>query len=146
MASVMSWTSGGVRSPSFVEVVGAQDVEHLDERDASGGGWRRADDLVTVIGAFDRNALPDLVVGEVGFGDQAAVGLHVGGELLRDLAVVEVAGIGGDALQGGGELGLAKGVAGLVIRTSFRVGLEDSVGLGELGQVGIVQLSGFLAR
>ena len=59
----------------FGEVIGPQDVEHLDQRDASRGGRRRAEDLVTVIGAVDRDALLDLVVGEVGFGDEAAVGL-----------------------------------------------------------------------
>ena len=60
---------------------------------------------------------------------------HVRGELLCDFAVIEVAGIGGDALEGGGELGLAEGVAGLVVAAGWR-GLEDSVRLGKLARSG----------
>ncbi len=71
------------------------------------------------------------------------MGFHVRGELLCDFAVVEVAGIGGDALEGGGELGLAEGVAGLVVAAGWR-GLEDSVRLGKLRKVGIAQPGGLL--
>ena len=92
------------------QIIGPQNIKHLDQHDAAGRGRRRAEDFVTVIAAFYRHPLFDLVVGKIGFRDQAAVRLHVGGQLLRDLAVVEVVRIGSNALQGNGELRLAEGV------------------------------------
>jgi hypothetical protein len=53
----------------FRQVVGAQDVEHLDQADASRGGRRRAEYLVTVIGAFYGHAFLDLIVRKIGFRD-----------------------------------------------------------------------------
>jgi hypothetical protein len=77
-------------------------------------------------------------VGEVGFGDEAAFGLHVGGELPGDLAVVEVARIGGDALQCRGKIGLAEGVAS-AIEGAGGAGLEDAPGFREFREAGIVE-------
>jgi hypothetical protein len=123
-----------------VEVVAGEDVEDLDEDEAAGGWRRRGDDLVTAIVSYNGGAVFDFVSGEVGGGDEAAVGLLEGGDLLRHFSLVEVVGVGGDAGEGGGQLGLAEGVAFFV---EVAVTLEDAGGGGELGEGFVVEIIGF---
>ncbi len=82
--------------------------------------------------AEERRAFLALVGGEVGGGDEAAVLSQEIGDLPGHLAVVEVGGIGGDAFQRAGEVGLDETLAGFVEVT---VALEDAAGLGELRQI-----------
>ena len=126
------------------EVEAGENVEGLDEGDASGGGRRRGEDVVGlavggVVAGQDR-AVDGLVAGEVGRGEQPAVGVHEVGQLLGHFAVVELIRVGDDALKGVGEVGLAEGLACLV---EFAVAIEDALRFGELGQIAAVEGAGF---
>ncbi len=130
---------GGAVGAQLRQLVAGEDVEDLDEDDAAGGGRRRGDDIVTAIAADDRGALFDLVVGEVGGGNEASVGLLEGGDLSGYVAFVEVGGVVGDFGEGGGEERLPEGVACLI---EVAVALEDAGGDGEADEVLAVEGAG----
>ena len=122
------------------EVVAFKDVERAEEHDSAGRGRRGADDGVVVEGAGDGRALDHVVLGEVFEGEQRAAFLEVVDQLVRHFAVVEVVGIGGDALEGAREFRLLEGFAFLV---KMAVALEDALGVREFGQVGVGEFFGF---
>ena len=60
--------------------VGLQQVQHLDDVHAPGGGGRRGYyRIIPEAGGYGLS-FNSLVAGEVGFGDQPTVGSHVGGD------------------------------------------------------------------
>ena len=72
---------GAAVGAEFGEVVATEDVEDFDEEDAAGAGWRRGEDLETVVAAGEGGALFDFVMGEVLGGDEALVGGFECGDL-----------------------------------------------------------------
>ena len=105
------------RRPGTVlgEVVSLEDVEHLDERDSARTDGRHADHVIAAVQAGDRGPLLRSVVLEIGFGDEAAVRLHLLCEQPRGLSFVKAAGsILGDAFERVGEIGLAEDVTHLI--------------------------------
>src|SRR6185436_12114103 len=104
-------------------------LEHLDERDASGGRRRHGDDLVAPIGAAQRLADGGLVRAQVFGGDDAAVRLHRADDQPRGVALVEVARILFDPCQHAGELRLHEDLAGFV---EASVALVDAPAVREL--------------
>jgi hypothetical protein len=116
--SVATGTFVNAGSPTYcvpahrAEVVAAEHVEHLEQRDASARRRRHGDDVVAAIVATQRDAQLRFVVREIGGGDEAAVRAHVGDDAPRGFARVEVARISGDARQCGRELRLHEALAG----------------------------------
>ena len=62
--------------------VAFQDVEHLDQDHAPGGGWRHREDIVAAIAAPYRCMLDHPIVLEIVARHQAACGAHGGNDLL----------------------------------------------------------------
>ena len=89
-----------------------------------------------------RGAILDLIGGEIGFGDEASPFSHCGGDGAGDIAVVEVAGAGREAAEGGGEDGLLEGVALLV---EVAVALKDVGRLGETGEAFGAEIAGLFS-
>ena len=114
------------------ELVAGEDVENLNQHDSAGRGRRRGNDLIAAIAAGERCAVLHFVSREVGGGEQSAALLDGGGKLGRHRTFVEARGIGGDALQGAGELRLREAVAGPQI---IAIALEDAARFGEAGEV-----------
>ena len=123
------------------QVVAFQNVERAEQDDSAGGGRRGADDGVVVEGAGDGRALDDIVLGEVVEGEQGAALAELVDQFVGQLAVVEVLGVVGDALEGAGELGLAEGFALLI---EMAVALEDALRVGKPGEVGVAEFAGLL--
>ena len=57
---------------------------------------------------------------------------EIGDQLTRHLAAVKIVGVGGDALEGAGQLGLTEDFALLV---ELPVALKDALGVGEASEV-----------
>ncbi len=113
----------------FSEVVAGEDVEDLEQDRAAGRWRRRGEDRVAAIGADERIAVFFYFVGgEIGGGDQSPALLDGGGKFGGQGAFVERGGIGGDALERGGELWLREAVAGFV---EVAVALEEAAGIRE---------------
>src|SRR6202035_2291722 len=112
-----------------------ENVERSQQDDSAGRWRRRADHGVVVELADDRGPLLDLVVGEVVKGDEGAAFFQIGDQLSRKLAVVEVARVSSNALEGASQLGLFEDLIGLVV---VAVALEDPLGVGKEGQAGMV--------
>ena len=71
------------------QIVAFEDVEHLDQRDAAGGGRRHRDDVIAAISPAHRLALDRAIVFQIVRRHHAAGRLHRGGELFRDRAFVK---------------------------------------------------------
>ena len=128
----------GTAVAEFGQIVSFEDIERADEHDAA-GRWRRgADDGVAVKTADDGCALDDGVGGKVFESDESATLSEIANQLLRHLAVVEAAGIGGDALKGARQLRLAEDVAFLI---KLPVSLEDALGVCETSQVWVAEFT-----
>ena len=125
----------------LAEVEALKDVERLYQRYAAGRRRRRAQDLVAAIRSSDHGTLFHLVSGKVVGGDQSAALCHIGRNLVRDGALVEVVGICRDRFEGLGQLRLLENVARFVI---VPIALEDALGLRELRQVFIAKALGIL--
>ena len=96
------------------QVVAFEDVEDLDDVDATGGGRRHGDDLVAAVVAAYWLAFDGAVVAQVFSGHRATCVFDGGDDFFGGFALVEaVAALFGDAAQGGGEFGLFQGFAGL---------------------------------
>ena len=121
------------------QVVAFEDVERAEQHDSARRRRRGADDGVVVEAADDGRALDDGVVGQVFESEQRAALVEIIDQLMGHFAVVEVVGIGGDALQGAGQLGLAEGFAFFI---ELPVALEDALGVGESGQIGVGEFLG----
>ena len=99
-------------APDLAEIVALQNVEHLDQADAAGGGRRHGDDVVAAVCAAYHPALDGLVGGEIPRGHDAAGLLHSFGDLPRDAAAVESPWPAcGDGAQCFGEITLDEPVA-----------------------------------
>ncbi len=86
------------------KIVAFQDIEHLQRRDALAVGRQFPHVIATVIGA-DRLDPFALVAGQILIAQKAAIGLEVGTNGARDLALIErVAPAIGDLLQGIGQV------------------------------------------
>ena len=70
-------------------VVAFEDVQHLRDVHARGGGRRRTDDLPAAIAAANRRALDHVVAGKVLARDKAAGLLHAFDEKVAERAVVQ---------------------------------------------------------
>jgi len=101
--------------PQPGEVVAFEDVQNLDQDNAARGRWRCADDFVSAVGPNNRLALFHFVLREVIGGNQAPAFLDGGCQLARQGAVLEVVGIGRDALQCARQFWLAQNFAILVV-------------------------------
>ena len=75
-----------------LERVGLEDVEHLQDMNAAGGGRCRRDNLEVAEGASDRRALQHAVVGQILFSDQSVIGRHVAGDQCGGLARIKAIG------------------------------------------------------
>ena len=94
-----------------------------------GAGRRRAENLEPVVGAAQGFALHGPIGGEVAERNQAAVGLHVGGDKLRGAPAVElVRAVLGQTLQDTGEVALLQRLSE---GDGPPVFAEDFAGLGE---------------
>ncbi len=117
------------------EVEVFEDVEDLGDVDAAGAWGREADDLEGAVTGAEGGAEADLVVVEVGGGEDTAVGLHPGADAGGEGAAVEPVGAAlGDGAVGGGEVGLAELGAGFP-GEAFGVE-EDGAGGGEPLEIG----------
>ncbi len=85
-------------------------------------------------------ALDHVIVRKVVKGDQRAPLLQIVHEFLCHRPVIEIVGVGGDALEGARQLGLAKAVAGFIV---VAVALEDALGVGETRKLRVVEFGGF---
>ena len=102
---------------------------------ATGGRRAHRVDVVATVAAMHRVAHGGLVAGQILPCHQAVVTLHLGGDQLGGLTLVELTGaLFGDALQGGGQVRLAVDVADLVARAIL---------LEELGAAGLPGLEAF---
>ena len=112
--------------PHALEVEALQQVEHLQDVDAAGGGGRGGYHLETLETAAHRFSLQRAVVGQVLLADQAAAALHLGDDALgnRPLIKALVAALG-DLAQGPGQFRLAPVVTHPV---GAAVGLEEQAG------------------
>ena len=123
------------------QIVAFQNVEHLDQSDSARRRRRRADDLVSAIGAANRLALFDLILRQIVGGNQASALLDGRRQLARQRAMVEIVRIVGDALQRLRQLRLLENVAWLVV---VAVALEDAMRLGKLRQIGVAEGPGLV--
>ena len=95
------------------EIVAFEDVEHLDQHDAAGGGRRHRDDVVAAIGAAHGRTFDRAIILEIVGGHDAAGGLHRIRDLFRDRPGVERPRPGlGDCFEGVGEIRLHQPLAG----------------------------------
>src|ERR1051326_3430419 len=95
-------------------------AEHLQHSNPAGARRWRRDDVVAVIAACQRLPFGHLIILEVFQRDQAAVGLHRGGEALCRFAFIKiVSALLADALQSGCEFRLCEIVARLVTKKNF---------------------------
>ena len=90
--------------------------------------------------ANDGGALDDGVGGQVFEGDESATFFEIADQLLGHLAVVKAVGIGGDALEGAGQLRLPEDFAFLI---KLSVALEDAFGVREASQIGVAEFTSF---
>src|SRR5688500_264568 len=91
------------RVPAEVDVL--EHVEHLDEGDAAGAGWRRGEDVVAAEGAVNGGADFRFISGEVGGGHEAA--LERCDECIGDGALVKGVGASaGDGFESASEVAL----------------------------------------
>ena len=105
------------------EVETVQDLQHLQDVDAPGGGGRRGDHLEPPERPADRFALQRPVAGEILERDQAAARAHLRDDALCHLTPVERVGPApGDLFQGPGQVRLAPGLADGI---GFAVGPEE---------------------
>ena len=89
------------------EIVAFENVEHLDQMHAAGGGRRHRDNVVAAIGPAHRLALDRPIVFHVLGGHDAACLAHGGDDLFRDRTFVEsFRSVGGDGTQRDREIGL----------------------------------------
>ena len=117
--------AGGRMKAEPFEVVAFEDVENFAQGRAAGGGRRGRDEAKAAIVAGERRRLADAVGGEVGGGQDSAVGAHRRVDLLGDRAAIEgVRALVGDRLQRRGEVALDQAVAGLERRT---VGAQEDL-------------------
>ncbi len=89
------------------QIVAFEDIERAEQHHSAGRWRRRADDGVVVERADDGRALDDGVLGQIVEREQRAALLQVVDQLVRQLAVVEVVGVGGDALERARQLAAA---------------------------------------
>ena len=82
---------GAVVSIGF-QRVGLEDVEHLQNMNAAGGGRCCRDNLEVAEGASDWRALQHAVVGQILFGDESVVSRHVAGDQCGGLAGIKAVG------------------------------------------------------
>ena len=92
-------------------------------------------------GASDGSALDYGELGQVFESKQRAALVQFVDQFMSDFAVIEVVGIGGDALESAGQLRLLEGFALLI---EIAVALEDAFGVRESGEVWVGELVGFL--
>ena len=71
------------------DIVALQNIQHLRDVHAGGGGRRRPENLPAAIIGADRRALDGLVGGQVLARDEAAIRLHVIGEDVAKRTVIE---------------------------------------------------------
>ena len=93
---------GGVEAHSpQIEVF--QDVEHLDDMAAAGGGRGHGDDVAAPIGAADHRALLGRAAGQVLLHQQALVLVHLADNLVGHRPLIEpVSAVLGHRLHGVG--------------------------------------------
>jgi hypothetical protein len=107
------------------QIITFQDIEHLDQMHAAGGGRRHRHDLITAIAAAQRRAQHRAVVLQVIERHHATGGAQGGDELLRRGAFVKGArAFACDRFQGGGEIGLHQAVAGT---KQCAIGFEENL-------------------
>src|ERR1039457_4484476 len=92
------------------QVVGFKDVQSAQQDDSSRRRRRGADDGVVVECARDGSPLDNGVLGKIVQGEQCAPLVQFFDEFVGEFAVVEIVGIGGDALESASQLGLAEGL------------------------------------
>src|SRR5208283_517330 len=125
----------------FGQVVTFQDVEDLDQGDATRRRRWSADDFVSAVGATNGLALLHLIMRKVLGRNQASTLLNGGCQFMCYRAVVEIVGVFGDAPQGLRQLELLENLTGLVI---VAIALENAVRLGKLLQIRILKRFGLV--
>ena len=118
-----------------------QDVQRLDQRDASGGWRRRTINVISAIASMHGDALDNLIIGKIGDGDQPAARGDRGGNPGGQWPAIKFLGIAGDALQSTRQLRLLQDLARLI---KPAVALEDAVGLRIARQTWVVHHPGLV--
>ena len=81
------------------QVVAFEDVQDFQQRDPARRWWRRADHVISAIGALDRLPLFHLVLRQVVGSNQPSALLDSGRKFAGKRAMIEILRIFGDALQ-----------------------------------------------
>ena len=86
-----------------------EQLQHLNDMNATRTRWRHRDDLVAAILAGDRSAFDDAISGKVACVDQAVILLHVGNDATGDTPGVERIGpVALELAERPGEIGLSE--------------------------------------
>src|ERR1700757_4884693 len=133
---------GGISSErGQVELL--KNVENLNQRN-SARRWRwRAIDVITTIGSMNDLAFLHFVLREILPRHDASAFLNGGGDLLGEFAVIEVVGIGGDALERARQLRLSENLASFV---ELAVALEDAPRFRKLREMRVAEVARILPR